>query len=129
MPAGGFDANVIRSAYEAVVDKYAATFGEDLAQLELDRRVLDAVAERCGARGVVLDVGCGPAHIALMVEFMSRAAVVRSVEGAGGWSRECPAAFGLASERSGHLAGSRAVAWLETGTASPHQECPPRRSL
>src|SRR5437763_14828735 len=24
-------------------------------------------------------------------------------------------------------AGSRAVAWLETGTASPHQECPPRR--
>ena len=25
-------------------------------------------------------------------------------------------------------AGSRAVAWLETGTASPHQECPPRRS-
>src|SRR5712672_1157502 len=26
-------------------------------------------------------------------------------------------------------AGSRAVAWLETGTASPHQECPSRRSL
>jgi transposase len=25
-------------------------------------------------------------------------------------------------------AGARAVAWLETGTASPHQECPPRRS-
>lgn len=25
-------------------------------------------------------------------------------------------------------AGSRAVAWLETGTASPHQECPSRRS-
>src|ERR1700674_4186129 len=25
-------------------------------------------------------------------------------------------------------AGSRVVAWLETGTASPHQECPPRRS-
>src|SRR5436853_7720963 len=24
--------------------------------------------------------------------------------------------------------GSRAVAWLEIGTASPHQECPPRRS-
>jgi len=24
---------------------------------------------------------------------------------------------------------SSAVAWLETGTASPHQECPPRRSL
>src|SRR5438445_3587344 len=25
-------------------------------------------------------------------------------------------------------AGIRVVAWLETGTASPHQECPPRRS-
>lgn len=64
MPAGGFDPNVIRSAYEAVVDEYAATFGEDLARLELDRRVLDAMAERCAARGLVLDVGCGPAHIA-----------------------------------------------------------------
>jgi len=29
----------------------------------------------------------------------------------------------------GPSAGSRAVAWLETGTASPHQECPSRRSL
>jgi ubiquinone/menaquinone biosynthesis C-methylase UbiE len=64
MPAGGFDPNVIRSAYEAVVDDYAATFGEDLARLELDRRVLDGVAQRCAARGLVLDVGCGPAHIA-----------------------------------------------------------------
>jgi ubiquinone/menaquinone biosynthesis C-methylase UbiE len=64
VPADGFDANVIRSAYAAVVDEYAATFGEDLAQLELDRRVLDAVAARCAARGVVLDLGCGPAHIA-----------------------------------------------------------------
>jgi ubiquinone/menaquinone biosynthesis C-methylase UbiE len=67
MPAGGFDANVIRAAYEAVVDDYAATFGEDLAHLDLDRRVLDGMAERCAARGLVLDVGCGPAHLARYV--------------------------------------------------------------
>ncbi len=43
-------------------------------------------------------------------------------------SRDCLATFELAFERGGHLAGSRAVAWLETGTASPHQECPSRHS-
>jgi hypothetical protein len=40
-----------------------------------------------------------PAQNALIEDWMHALRVVRSVEGAGEWSRECPAACGLASER------------------------------
>lgn len=59
----GFDATTIRSAYEYVADEYAATFVDDLAHLELDRRILDVVAEHGAGVGPVLDVGCGPAQV------------------------------------------------------------------
>jgi ubiquinone/menaquinone biosynthesis C-methylase UbiE len=59
----GFDAATIRSAYESVADEYAATFVDDLADLELDRRILDIVADHSTGVGPVLDVGCGPAQV------------------------------------------------------------------
>ena len=64
-----------------------------------------------------------------MVECVHALRLIRSVEGAGGWSRECPAAVRVGFRAMRPPAGARAVAWLETGTASPHQECPPRRPL
>jgi ubiquinone/menaquinone biosynthesis C-methylase UbiE len=58
----GFDPHVIRAAYASVAEDYAASFAEDLAELELDRRVLDVIASHCAENGVVIDVGCGPAQ-------------------------------------------------------------------
>lgn len=59
----GFDPRVIRAAYEAVADEYVMTFGDDLAGLDLDRRLLNTVAEYAAAVGRVLDIGCGPAQV------------------------------------------------------------------
>jgi SAM-dependent methyltransferase len=59
----GFDPHVIRSAYDAFAEEYLATFGDDLAQLELDRRLLDGLAEYAIDTGRVLDIGCGPGHV------------------------------------------------------------------
>ena len=59
----GFDTQVIRAAYAAVADDYLASFGGDLARLDLDRRLLDTLAGYAASTGRVLDVGCGPAHI------------------------------------------------------------------
>jgi SAM-dependent methyltransferase len=61
MAADGFDPAVLRDAYDAIAPEYAATFGGDLDQLDLDRRLLDFVAATA-ADGLVLDVGCGPAQ-------------------------------------------------------------------
>jgi len=63
MSEGGFEATTIRSAYASVADEYAATFVDDLAYLELDRRILDVVADHSTGVGPVLDVGCGPAQV------------------------------------------------------------------
>ena len=64
MSGAGFRRDVVHSAYAAVAPEYMASYGGDLAQLELDRRVLDTVAKRCRGRGPVVDVGCGPAQLA-----------------------------------------------------------------
>lgn len=63
MTEPGFDPQVIRAAYAAVADEYLTTFGDDLAHLDLDRRLLDTLAEYAASTGRVLDIGCGPAHI------------------------------------------------------------------
>lgn len=60
----GFDQQVVRSAYASVAHDYAENFGDDLSRLELDRRILDLVAERTAGAGFVLDLGCGPAQVA-----------------------------------------------------------------
>jgi SAM-dependent methyltransferase len=63
MAVDGFDPQVISAAYAAVAEEYAVRFGNDLVDLELDRVLLDDIAARCIGRGVVLDLGCGPAHL------------------------------------------------------------------
>lgn len=50
-----------RSAYDAVAADYAAAFAGELADKPFDRAVLEALAYRVGPRGLVADVGCGPA--------------------------------------------------------------------
>jgi ubiquinone/menaquinone biosynthesis C-methylase UbiE len=57
-----FDPRAITAAYDTVAPEYASAFGDDLAQLPVDRAFLDAL-DRAPA-GVVLDVGCGPAAVA-----------------------------------------------------------------
>ena len=60
----------MRAAYAAAVDEYEGAFADDLAQLELDRRVLDTLARDVARDGLVLDAGCGPGHLA---EYLSAA--------------------------------------------------------
>ncbi|GAA3659900.1 class I SAM-dependent methyltransferase [Lentzea roselyniae] len=52
----------VRHSYDVVAARYAAELGDELAGKPLDRALLDALAEL--ADGPVLDVGCGPGHVA-----------------------------------------------------------------
>lgn len=52
-----------RDSYDRVAERYAAEVGGELAHKPLDRSLLDAFAELTGT-GVLLDVGCGPGHVA-----------------------------------------------------------------
>jgi SAM-dependent methyltransferase len=58
--AGG----AIRSSYNTVADAYAREFSDELADKPFDRTMLDDFAAACPAPGLVLDMGCGPGHIA-----------------------------------------------------------------
>ncbi|MFJ5989429.1 class I SAM-dependent methyltransferase [Lentzea sp. NPDC092896] len=51
-----------RRSYDRVAARYAVELSGELAGKPLDRALLDAVAE--SADGLVLDVGCGPGHVA-----------------------------------------------------------------
>ncbi|MGW4212581.1 class I SAM-dependent methyltransferase [Lentzea sp. NPDC004789] len=51
-----------RRSYDRVAARYATELSGELAGKPLDRVLLDAVAEL--ADGPVLDVGCGPGHVA-----------------------------------------------------------------
>jgi SAM-dependent methyltransferase len=54
----------VRASYDAVAERYAAAFADELAGKPLERGLLDAFAELCGAvGGPVADVGCGPGHV------------------------------------------------------------------
>lgn len=98
-----------RRSYDAVAAAYDAAIGGELAGRPLERALLTALAERCGA-GVALDVGCGPGHVgaelagagsvALGVDLsgaMCAAALRRGVPAALGDLVALPVATGLAS--------------------------------
>jgi SAM-dependent methyltransferase len=53
-----------RASYDQVAEAYAETFFDELDGKPFDRNLLDAFAERRKHDGLVLDVGCGPGHIA-----------------------------------------------------------------
>jgi SAM-dependent methyltransferase len=52
-----------RWSYDVVAERYASEVSGELADKPLDRGLLQAFAELASG-GVVLDVGCGPGHIA-----------------------------------------------------------------
>jgi SAM-dependent methyltransferase len=54
----------IKETYEIVAEAYAAQFFDELSRKPFDCKLLDAFAADCEGRGMVLDVGCGPGHVA-----------------------------------------------------------------
>ena len=52
-----------RRSYDAVATQYAAVIGDELGHKPLDRALLNMISE-LAADGVVLDLGCGPGHVA-----------------------------------------------------------------
>lgn len=52
----------IRSSYEVVAEKYAATFFDELSRKPFDRELLDGFAALV-PHAKALDVGCGPGHV------------------------------------------------------------------
>ncbi len=59
-----FDTEVVRAVYNAVAEDYVTAFADDLANLPLDRSILDSVRERLPPDGLILDLGCGPGQVA-----------------------------------------------------------------
>jgi SAM-dependent methyltransferase len=57
------EASGTRRSYDLVADRYAAEIGAELRGKPLDRALLEAFAETA-AGAPVLDVGCGPGHVA-----------------------------------------------------------------
>ena len=54
----------MRDVYGRVAEAYAAAFFDELNHKPLDRRLLDDFGRRCRQGGTLLDVGCGPGHVA-----------------------------------------------------------------
>jgi uncharacterized protein YhfF len=53
-----------RSTYDAVAARYADEIAGELADKPFDREFLDRFADRVRGRGRVVELGCGPAHVA-----------------------------------------------------------------
>jgi len=58
------DPDELRASYDQVAEAYADTFFDELDRKPFDRELLDAFAARNRDQGLVLDVGCGPGHVA-----------------------------------------------------------------
>lgn len=56
-------ADQLRTGYATVATAYREQLADELAGKPLDRAFLDAFVERAGT-GTIVDVGCGPGHIA-----------------------------------------------------------------
>jgi len=54
----------VRDSYDRVADEYARRIAGELAHKPLDRALLERFAERVRGTGPVVDVGCGPGHVA-----------------------------------------------------------------
>jgi SAM-dependent methyltransferase len=54
----------MKASYDVVAEAYASRFFDELSRKPFDRSLLDAFAADCKGRGTVLDVGCGPGHVA-----------------------------------------------------------------
>jgi SAM-dependent methyltransferase len=54
----------VRESYDALASAYAEAYAGELDGKPLDRALLGAFAEMVRGRGPVVDVGCGPGHVA-----------------------------------------------------------------
>lgn len=70
-----FDPSAIQHAYEAIADAYDATFADELEANEFDRAIVDSAIAGVPQRGLVLDVGCGPAQVCRRVVALGRTAI------------------------------------------------------
>ena len=59
-----FSARAVRSAYDRVAEDYATAFADDLKRLPVDTVVLEEAGKSLLGDGPVLDLGCGPGHVA-----------------------------------------------------------------
>jgi SAM-dependent methyltransferase len=53
-----------RSSYDTVARRYAQEIAGELEDKPFDREFLDRFAQSLGGRGRVVELGCGPAHVA-----------------------------------------------------------------
>jgi ubiquinone/menaquinone biosynthesis C-methylase UbiE len=53
----------VQAAYDAVAERYADRFFDELQHKPFDCKMLDWLAERC-SKGVICDMGCGPGQVA-----------------------------------------------------------------
>jgi SAM-dependent methyltransferase len=56
--------NDVSASYDALAEAYAAHFFRELGDKPLDRALLDMFAAEVSEKGRVLDLGCGPGHVA-----------------------------------------------------------------
>ena len=54
----------LQSSYDRVAADYAVEFRDELDKKPFDRKMLDWLAEKAGALGVICDMGCGPGQVA-----------------------------------------------------------------
>jgi SAM-dependent methyltransferase len=55
---------VTRASYDTLAAAYVEHIAGELAGKPLDRHLLNRFVEEVGARGRILDLGCGPGHVA-----------------------------------------------------------------
>ena len=56
--------DAIRASYDRVADAYAQAIASELANKPFDREILARFAQATAGRGVVVEIGCGPGHVA-----------------------------------------------------------------
>ncbi len=53
-----------RAVYDRVAEPYARVFADELTRKPFDRALLEPFADRARGTGMVVDLGCGPGHVA-----------------------------------------------------------------
>jgi SAM-dependent methyltransferase len=65
----------VRRSYDAVAEKYAAGFRDELSHKPLDRALLACLIEQAEPGAPIADLGCGPGHVAAWLAGRGAAAV------------------------------------------------------
>ena len=68
----------VQTSYDAIAERYAEHFFDELDHKPFDRRMLDWLVERVGSSGTICDLGCGPGQIARYLQ--AHGARVRGID-------------------------------------------------